>query len=165
MNSFQQEFFCQKSKVENWSKRDAESFEDICRFRYPMVKSELIFNPTKREEIWRFFSYQFLHAGFQHIFGNMLFQLVFGIPLEMVHGSLRKVVENLDFLKIETSVTTQKNRSYLHYGRANGITIFVNCKCQNLLTWRFGRRLLPYLCSTGQLHYEPRWYDLLRVAG
>ena len=68
---------------------EAGSFKDLCRFNYDMVKSELIFNPHRREDVWRFITYQFLHAGFHHIFGNMLFQLVFGIPLEMVHGTMR----------------------------------------------------------------------------
>lgn len=31
---------------------------------------------------WQFLSYQFLHAGFGHLFGNMLFLFVFGPPVE-----------------------------------------------------------------------------------
>jgi len=31
---------------------------------------------------WSFFTYQFLHAGFMHLFGNMLFLFVFGPNLE-----------------------------------------------------------------------------------
>ena len=69
-----------------------------------MSKSDLIFHPKYRSEIWRFYTYQFLHAGFPHIFGNVLMQLFLGrfkiknsqnyynkigIPLEMVHGSIR----------------------------------------------------------------------------
>ena len=54
-----------------------------------MLSSDLIFSPKKRAEIWRFYTYQFLHAGFPHIFGNVLMQLFLGIPLELVHGSIR----------------------------------------------------------------------------
>ena len=54
-----------------------------------LMGSPLIFRPKLREEIWRFGTYQFLHAGFFHIFGNMIVQLYIGIPLEMVHGSIR----------------------------------------------------------------------------
>ena len=85
-----------------------------------MVKSELIFNPYKREDIWRFFSYQFLHAGFHHIFGNMLFQLVFGIPLEMVHGTLRigsvyTMGKYEDCPKLPIFIVIYKLRRYIIY--------------------------------------------------
>ena len=48
-------------------------------------QSSLIYNPCKRYEIWRFFTYIFIHAGFYHIFFNILIQLLLGLPLEMVH--------------------------------------------------------------------------------
>lgn len=48
-------------------------------------KSVLIYNPCRRHEVWRFFTYMFIHAGVYHIFSNLLIQLFLGIPLEMVH--------------------------------------------------------------------------------
>ena len=33
--------------------------------------------------MWRFFTYQFVHVGFEHIAFNMLMQLIVGLPLEM----------------------------------------------------------------------------------
>ncbi|XP_036393790.1 rhomboid-related protein 2 [Megalops cyprinoides] len=47
--------------------------------------SPLSYKPDKREEAWRFLSYMFVHAGVQHILGNLVMQLVLGIPLELVH--------------------------------------------------------------------------------
>ncbi|XP_018582394.1 rhomboid-related protein 2 [Scleropages formosus] len=47
--------------------------------------SPLAYKPDKRKEAWRFVSYMFLHAGVQHIMGNLLMQLLLGIPLELVH--------------------------------------------------------------------------------
>ncbi|XP_069080062.1 rhomboid-related protein 2 [Pleurodeles waltl] len=52
-------------------------------------KSPYIYRPDKREEAWRFVSYMLVHAGIQHILGNVILQLVFGIPLEMVHKGHR----------------------------------------------------------------------------
>ncbi|XP_022668663.1 rhomboid-related protein 2-like [Varroa jacobsoni] len=49
------------------------------------IKSPLIYNPNRRYEVWRFFTYQFIHIGLYHILFNILMQLVLGIPLEMVH--------------------------------------------------------------------------------
>uniref|UniRef100_A0A3Q2TJM6 rhomboid protease n=1 Tax=Fundulus heteroclitus TaxID=8078 RepID=A0A3Q2TJM6_FUNHE len=47
-------------------------------------RSPLTYDPHKREEAWRFVSYMFVHAV-EHIVGNLLMQLVLGIPLELVH--------------------------------------------------------------------------------
>lgn len=48
-------------------------------------KSPLTYKPDEREEAWRFLSYMFVHAGVQHILGNLILQLLLGIPLELVH--------------------------------------------------------------------------------
>ena len=39
-------------------------------------------------EIWRFWTYQFLHANIEHILSNILVSSLLGITLEMVHGPL-----------------------------------------------------------------------------
>lgn len=51
--------------------------------------SLFIYRPDKRLEIWRFFFYMVLHAGWLHLIFNLLVQVLVGLPLEMVHGSLR----------------------------------------------------------------------------
>ncbi|XP_014261077.1 protein rhomboid-like [Cimex lectularius] len=53
------------------------------------IDSVFIYRPDKRLEIWRFFFYMVLHAGWLHLLFNLLVQVVVGLPLEMVHGSLR----------------------------------------------------------------------------
>lgn len=47
--------------------------------------SKLIFNPTRRYEVWRYFTYMFIHAGYWHLTFNLLIQLAVGIPLETAH--------------------------------------------------------------------------------
>ncbi|KAM4044752.1 rhomboid-related protein 2 isoform 1-T2 [Anomaloglossus baeobatrachus] len=54
-----------------------------------ITKSPFIYRPDKREEAWRFVSYMLVHAGVQHIIGNLFLQLFLGIPLEMVHKGHR----------------------------------------------------------------------------
>ncbi|XP_029086475.1 rhomboid-related protein 2 [Monodon monoceros] len=54
-----------------------------------ILESPFIYSPEKREEAWRFISYMLVHAGIQHVLGNLVMQLVLGIPLEMVHKGLR----------------------------------------------------------------------------
>ncbi|XP_034107135.1 protein rhomboid isoform X1 [Drosophila sulfurigaster albostrigata] len=51
--------------------------------------SMFIYRPDKRHEIWRFVLYMVLHAGWFHLGFNVAVQLLFGLPLEMVHGSTR----------------------------------------------------------------------------
>ena len=40
--------------------------------------SWLIYDPTKRNEVWRFISYIFLHGGVQHITFNLIIQVLVG---------------------------------------------------------------------------------------
>ncbi|XP_068997912.1 rhomboid-related protein 2 isoform X2 [Embiotoca jacksoni] len=47
--------------------------------------SPLTYKSDRRHEAWRFVSYMFVHAGVEHILGNLLMQLLLGIPLELVH--------------------------------------------------------------------------------
>lgn len=53
------------------------------------IDSMFIYRPDKRNEVWRFIFYMVLHAGWFHLGFNLCIQLIFGLPLEMVHGSGR----------------------------------------------------------------------------
>ncbi|XP_044277263.1 rhomboid-related protein 2 [Varanus komodoensis] len=52
-------------------------------------ESPFIYRSDKRKEAWRFVSYMLVHAGIEHILGNLLLQLLLGIPLELVHKGHR----------------------------------------------------------------------------
>lgn len=67
----------------------AATYDEWLAFPSQLLSNPLIFDVSKREQVWRFFSYMFLHAGLEHVLANLLLQLSVGIPLEMVHGSLR----------------------------------------------------------------------------
>ena len=49
----------------------------------PAKCSYLIFDPARREEVWRFLTYQFVHADIVHVAFNILMQLIVGVPLEL----------------------------------------------------------------------------------
>jgi len=51
----------------------------------PYVEGQLIFNPDRKFEVWRYASYCLVHSGYFHIVFNILVQLMLGMPLEMVH--------------------------------------------------------------------------------
>ncbi|CRL03870.1 CLUMA_CG016995, isoform D [Clunio marinus] len=44
-----------------------------------------IYNPSRREEAWRFVTYMFVHVGVMHIMMNLLVQIFLGTALELVH--------------------------------------------------------------------------------
>uniref|UniRef100_A0A803TVM9 Rhomboid-related protein 2 n=1 Tax=Anolis carolinensis TaxID=28377 RepID=A0A803TVM9_ANOCA len=52
-------------------------------------ESPLTYRPDRRSQAWRFLSYMLVHAGIEHILGNLVLQLVLGIPLELVHKGHR----------------------------------------------------------------------------
>merc|ERR1712076_266080 len=49
----------------------------------------IAFIPKYRNEIWRYWTYQFSHANTMHLVNNLLLLTILGIPLEIVHSSLR----------------------------------------------------------------------------
>ncbi|XP_005101581.2 rhomboid-related protein 3 [Aplysia californica] len=51
--------------------------------------SIFIYRPDRRHEVWRFFFYMMVHAGYVHLLFNVLVQVAVGLPLEMVHGPCR----------------------------------------------------------------------------
>lgn len=54
--------------------------------------SPLVYTPRRRYEAWRFLTYMLMHQGYMHIIFNMLFQLLFGLPLEIVHKGWRVAI-------------------------------------------------------------------------
>ncbi|XP_068120173.1 rhomboid-related protein 3 isoform X2 [Hyperolius riggenbachi] len=53
------------------------------------LKNPLVYHPQLRAQAWRYLSYIFMHAGIEHLGVNVALQLLVGVPLEMVHGTLR----------------------------------------------------------------------------
>ncbi|KAI6227825.1 EF hand and Peptidase S54 domain containing protein [Aphelenchoides besseyi] len=49
------------------------------------VHSIFILDPHHKAQIWRFFTYMFIHVGYTHLITNVFVQLLLGLPLELVH--------------------------------------------------------------------------------
>ncbi|XP_050411797.2 rhomboid-related protein 2 [Patella vulgata] len=56
------------------------------------VNSSLIYKPTRRYEAWRFITYAFFHQGYVHLILTLVYQLFFGIPLEIVFKFWRLMI-------------------------------------------------------------------------
>jgi len=48
--------------------------------------SPLIFDPQQRIQVWRFFTYSLVHAGYEHILVNISLMLLVGLSLEMTNS-------------------------------------------------------------------------------
>ncbi|KAG4071680.1 hypothetical protein HA402_011834 [Bradysia odoriphaga] len=44
------------------------------------------YDPHRRHELWRLVTIMFVHIGLVHLWSNVIFQLILGIPLEIVHN-------------------------------------------------------------------------------
>ncbi|KAI3388384.1 hypothetical protein SNEBB_003744 [Seison nebaliae] len=51
--------------------------------------SYLIFIPTKRYHVWKYWTYSLVHAGYSHLLLNVLSLLVLGVALEVVNSAWR----------------------------------------------------------------------------
>ncbi|XP_072270143.1 rhomboid-related protein 3 isoform X3 [Pyxicephalus adspersus] len=62
----------------------------VLQVTHPLyLKNPLIYHPQLRSQAWRYLSYMFMHAGIEHLGVNVALHLLVGVPLEMVHGTLR----------------------------------------------------------------------------
>uniref|UniRef100_A0A0K0DU02 EF-hand domain-containing protein n=1 Tax=Strongyloides stercoralis TaxID=6248 RepID=A0A0K0DU02_STRER len=49
----------------------------------------LILLAYPNHDVWRLFTYSLIHSSISHLINNLIILIVFGLPLELVHGSLR----------------------------------------------------------------------------
>jgi len=87
--------------------------------------SKLIYNPTRRFEVWRYFTYMFVHIGIQHFLFNMLMQIVVGVSLEMSQpglvGSLRVMMVYLCGVLAASLGTSLSDPSNFIAGASGGV--------------------------------------------
>ena len=119
-----------------------------------MVNSELIFAPRLRHEAWRYYTYQFLHAGFPHIFGNVLMQLFLGNKNLL---RLEGMIYNF-FTRDSVGNGSWKSASWrgLYDGRRDGLPLGFDRRHSLNATRLQWRRLLPHLRLRRQHNYQLR---------
>ncbi|QQE10293.1 rhomboid family intramembrane serine protease [Planctomycetota bacterium] len=74
-----------RSKALAVAQQEGVTYEDVVAQVYPVT--EYFLSPDHLK-LYQFFSYQFLHAGLMHLFGNMIFLYVFGNHVEDRLGHL-----------------------------------------------------------------------------
>ncbi|XP_030747629.1 rhomboid-related protein 1 isoform X2 [Sitophilus oryzae] len=71
---------------------DEATERDSTKYASGPVATLFIYEPYKRYEVWRYFTYMFVHIGVYHLIINLAVQILLGIPLEMVHKWWRVLV-------------------------------------------------------------------------
>ena len=135
------------------------------------INSPLIFNPDKKKEVWRFLSYMLVHSGYFHITFNVvvqvksetsreressvvMFQLMLGLPLEMVHRWWRIMLIYLTgVLAGSLTVAVADPHVYLA-GASGGVYALIAAHLANVIfNWSEmeypALRLITFLLVTG----------------
>ncbi|CAI4231248.1 unnamed protein product [Auanema sp. JU1783] len=95
-----------------------------------------LFVPKLREQAWRFTSYALLHSGLHHLLGNVIIQLLVGIPLEVVHKIWR--IGPLYVLAVTSGALLQYSvdSSVLLAGASAGVYALITAHLANVfLNW------------------------------
>uniref|UniRef100_A0A1I7VU98 Rhomboid family protein n=1 Tax=Loa loa TaxID=7209 RepID=A0A1I7VU98_LOALO len=93
----------------------------------------LLFAPSLRYQAWRFFSYQFVHQGILHLMPNVIFQLVIGIPLELVHKMWRIAIIYLLAVCLGALLQYAFDPSVYLVGCSAGVYALIGAHLSNLI--------------------------------
>lgn len=91
------------------------------------------FAPPLRYQAWRFFSYQFVHQGIFHLLPNVIFQLVIGIPLELVHKMWRIAIIYLLAVCLGAMLQYALDPSVYLVGCSAGVYALLGAHLSNLI--------------------------------
>jgi len=99
--------------------------------------SVFILNPTERNQIWRYITYQFIHIGYFHLIGNVLIQVLIGIPLELVHKFWRiGAIYTIGVISGALLMRALDEKTYLG-GASGGVYTLISAHVANvILNWR-----------------------------
>mmetsp|Transcript_38735 Transcript_38735/g.50109 ORF Transcript_38735/g.50109 Transcript_38735/m.50109 type:complete len:910 (-) Transcript_38735:1923-4652(-) len=123
------------------------------------IISDYPYCDSLQSDWWRYLTYQFVHSGLIHLCFNLIMQLLFGLPLNMVHGSIRfgliyefgVVFGALCFVTIDggyNSVVGCSGGVYCIFGM-HLAEIFVNWSLENRGLMNHWTRLLMMFCILG----------------
>lgn len=97
------------------------------------LNSSLIYNPDKKSQLWRFFTYSFLHGGILHLLSNIILLIIFGITLETVHKAHRVApIFFCGVIAASLSVSVFDPKSYL-LGSSGGVFALFAAHLSNII--------------------------------
>ncbi|XP_062135031.1 protein rhomboid [Drosophila sulfurigaster albostrigata] len=99
----------------------------------PPEDSLLIYRPDRRLQLWRFISYALLHASWLHLGFNVFTQLLYGLPLELLHGSGRTAVVYLAGVLAGSLGTSVVDSTVYLVGASGGVYALLAAQLANVL--------------------------------
>ncbi|XP_022902730.1 rhomboid-related protein 2 [Onthophagus taurus] len=104
--------------------------------RGPMATAH-IYNPHRRQEAWRFFTYMFVHVGLLHLLVNLFVQLLLGVPLEMVHKWWRVLIVYLAGVIAGSLGTSVTDPSVWLAGASGGVYALITAHIASIImNWK-----------------------------
>uniref|UniRef100_A0ABD2WT52 EF-hand domain-containing protein n=1 Tax=Trichogramma kaykai TaxID=54128 RepID=A0ABD2WT52_9HYME len=92
-----------------------------------------IYNPSKRYQAWRYFTYMFVHVGSFHLAVNLLVQIMLGIPLEMVHKWWRVLIIYFAGVVAGSLGTSVSDPSVFLAGASGGVYALITAHVATIL--------------------------------
>ncbi|KAM8709503.1 hypothetical protein ACLKA7_016326 [Drosophila subpalustris] len=105
----------------------------VCVGSAPPEDSQLIYRPDRRLQLWRFVSYALLHASWLHLGFNVVTQLLYGLPLELIHGSGRTAVVYLAGVLAGSLGTSVVDSTVYLVGASGGVYALLAAQLANVL--------------------------------
>lgn len=100
------------------------------------LHSEMIYHPRRRFEIWRYFTYSLIHAGYLHLIFNVIVQLCLGVPLEMIHKWWRVALLYLAGIIAGSFAASISDPSSFLAGASGGVYALIAAHLSNVvLNW------------------------------
>jgi len=118
------------------------------------VEGQLILDPNKRTEVWRYLTYMFVHSGYFHIVFNVLVQLMLGLPLEMVHRWWRVLLIYISGVLAGSLIVSITDPDVFLAGASGGVYSLITAHLANVI-FNWGQmefaalRLITFLVLAG----------------
>jgi len=101
------------------------------------VTTWLIYDPARRHEVWRWFTYSFLHGDDLHITLNLILQLLVGLSLEMSNNWWRVGIVYISGVVCGALLFSMTSPRVLLLGASAGVTAIVTAHIASIiLNWK-----------------------------
>ncbi|XP_050501727.1 rhomboid-related protein 1-like isoform X2 [Diabrotica virgifera virgifera] len=104
--------------------------------RANVLSNSLQFHPCKKRQVYRYFTYMLLHTDNTHLYGNIVIQILIGIPLEMVHSWRVVVIYIAGAFGGCLTHSVLDRKTYLVGGSGGTFSFFTAHIAAVILNWR-----------------------------
>jgi len=112
-------------------------FNEYFKSSGTVIFDMLVYNPARRYEVWRYFTYILLHGSVLHLTLNLCLLLMVSLPLEMTHGTVRTQIVALAGAITSCLLFSVSNPKAFLVGSSGAVTSLVTAHLASIiLNWR-----------------------------